>query len=50
MKKYKFCTHNSIESIGTCKTDSIEAAEKIFAKTKNLLLEEFLKIYRVLEA
>jgi hypothetical protein len=50
MKKYKFCTHTSTESIGTCKAYDTTSAEKIFAKTKNLSLDEFLKIYRVLEA
>ena len=50
MKKYKFCTYVNEEAIAQCESNSFESASQYFADMKKLSVEEFLKIYRVLEA
>lgn len=49
MKTYKCALKDSEESISSIKAESVEIAEKFFAKRKNLPIEDFLKIYIVKE-
>ena len=49
MKRFKFCTLSSNEHIALIKAENAEEATEFFASSKNLEVDQFLTIYRVIE-
>ena len=49
MKRFKFCTESSDEHIAITKAENVEEATMLFASSKNLGVDQFLTIYRVVE-
>ena len=47
MQKYKFTTKTSKEAVSTTDASSTEEATIIFAKIKNLSVDDFCKLYIV---
>jgi hypothetical protein len=49
MKRFKFCTISSDEHIAITKAENVDKATEFFAVSKNLGVDQFLTIYRVVE-
>ena len=47
MKKYRFTTHTSNDTLSTTNANSIQEAIEYFAALKQLPVEEFMNIFQV---